>query len=58
MKDLDYLVLDRCRLGYDMTLYEMMKKHFESEDIKIALVVDASNENFCYWVEIRKVVKS
>lgn len=58
MKELDYLVLDRCRLGYDMTLYEMMKKHFESEDIKIALVVDASNENFGYWVEIRKVVKS
>lgn len=58
MKDLDYLVLDRCRLGYDMTLYEMMKKHFESEDIKIALVVDASNANFGYWVEIRKVVKS
>ena len=57
MKDLDYLVLDRCRLGYDMSLYEMMKKHFESEDIKIALVVDASNENFGYWVEIRKVVK-
>lgn len=57
MKDLDYLVLDRCRLGYDMTLYEMMKKYFESEDIKIALVVDASNENFGYWVEIRKVVK-
>lgn len=57
MKNLDYLVLDRCRLGYDMTLYEMMKKHFESEDIKIALVVDASNENFGYWVEIRKVVK-
>jgi len=57
MKDLDYLVLDRCRLGYDMTLYEMMKKHFESEDIKIALVVDVSNENFGYWVEIRKVVK-
>lgn len=57
MKDLNYLVLDRCRLGYDMTLYEMMKKHFESEDIKIALVVDASNENFGYWVEIRKVVK-
>lgn len=57
MKELDYLVLDRCRLGYDMTLYEMMKKHFESEDIKIALVVDASNENFGYWVEIRKVVK-
>lgn len=57
MKDLDYLVLDRCRLGYDMTLYEMIKKHFESEDIKIALVVDASNENFGYWVEIRKVVK-
>lgn len=57
MKDLDYLVLDRCRLGYDMTLYEMMKKHFESEDIKIALVVDASSENFGYWVEIRKVVK-
>ncbi len=57
MKDLDYLVLDRCRLGNDMTLYEMMKKHFESEDIKIALVVDASNDNFGYWVEIRKVVK-
>lgn len=57
MKELDYLVLDRCRLGYDMTLYEMMKKYFESEDIKIALVVDASNENFGYWVEIRKVVK-
>lgn len=44
MKDFNYLVLDRCRLGYDMTFYEMMKKHFESDNIKIVLVVDASNE--------------
>lgn len=57
MKDFNYLVLDRCRLSYDMTLYEMMKKHFENDNIKIVLVVDASNENFGYWVEIRKVVQ-
>ena len=40
MAEVDYIVLDKCKVGYDMALYDMMKKYFEIEDIKICLVVD------------------
>lgn len=57
MAEVDYIVLDKCKVGYDMALYDMMKKHFETEDIKICLVADCTQDYFGYWVEVRKVVK-
>lgn len=56
MNDVNYIVIDKCKIGYDMSLYEMMKKHFENDSFKICCVADCTKENFGYWVEIRKVV--
>lgn len=51
-----YEVIDRCKISdYDLSLFYFMKEHFESDEIKIELMVITKPEQFGYYVEIRKM---
>lgn len=51
-----YEVIDICKVSdYDLGLFYFMKKNFESDDIKIELVVKTERDRFGYYVEIRKM---
>lgn len=51
-----YEVIDICKVSdYDLGLFYFMKKNFESDDIKIELVVKIEPDCFGYYVEIRKM---
>lgn len=53
---MDYEVLDKARINIDdLYLYEFIKKNFESENIKIALLVDNTSRNLGYFIEVRRI---
>ena len=55
-KFMDYEVLDKARINIDdLYLYEFIKKNFESENIKIALLVDNTSRNLGYFIEVRRI---